>query len=894
MIRFRTLGGVDLRDADGREVRPVLAQPKRLALLAYLALAAPAGYCRRDTVLALFWPELDQERARGALRQAVHFLRRTLGAQVVQGHGGEDIGLSADALWCDARVFDAALSRGAPAEALELYHGDLLDGFFVSDASSEFDAWLEQERLRLRQRAIDAAWSLTDQHEAAAHGAEAARWARWAAARAPDDERTQRRLIALLDRLGDRTGALRAYEQLVQRTRTEFGAEPSAETRALVTAIRARDIVAASPTADLAPVEATRTGMESVAPDPRESSGAAPRDVVGPAPDPGVAAVPLPAGISPRLVRVPPRARRWLIAAAAVIVAGAATFAFQSPHGQRLAASPIAGAATGARATVRGSHARREVVTTSSAVAARFFEAGLRALYDQGDTRLARSLFRDALQDDTTFAMAAYYVAECDVTLHAPLQGAAMMATAMRLAGRVSERERLIIATGWATMTEDPHRVEIAESLATRYPEEPDGQLALASALNAMGDFLGAVPHLRRVIASDSLSSTSEPLGCASCVAFETLVTSYLLADSLPAAERTAREWSRRQPQSAAAWDALRGVLGQEGKVRDADEAEQQLVMIDPSTDVDLATAILAVHADDYAEADRLLSSRLRYGGAAAAGDALWWLVIVRRNQGRMADALALARRYEALRTPAPPGEIAGLAEAQVLFEQGHPVEAARLFDSLATLPPPTSPAAVGSLARHLSWVLTHAGTAWAAAGDTARLARHVDQVEGAARLSAYGRDWSLPHYLRGLLLRARGDTAQSLRELRRSIWARSDGYTRANFELARAELAAGHPRAAVSLLQAALRGPVEASNFYLTRTEVHELLARSFAAAGDADSAAAHYEMVVRSWSGGDEPFRRRAAQAEAERARLTHATAREPGGDGGTQRPHRRGTSR
>ena len=115
MIRFRTLGGVDLRDAEGRELRSVLAQPKRLALLAYLAIATPPGYHRRDTVLALFWPELDQERARGALRQAVHFLRRTLGAHMVQGHGGEDIGLASDMFWCDVRAFDDALAPDAPA-----------------------------------------------------------------------------------------------------------------------------------------------------------------------------------------------------------------------------------------------------------------------------------------------------------------------------------------------------------------------------------------------------------------------------------------------------------------------------------------------------------------------------------------------------------------------------------------------------------------------------------------------------------------------------------------------------------------------------------------------------------------------------------------------------------
>ena len=38
MIEFRTLGSLELKDSQGRELRTLLAQPKRLALLAYLAV----------------------------------------------------------------------------------------------------------------------------------------------------------------------------------------------------------------------------------------------------------------------------------------------------------------------------------------------------------------------------------------------------------------------------------------------------------------------------------------------------------------------------------------------------------------------------------------------------------------------------------------------------------------------------------------------------------------------------------------------------------------------------------------------------------------------------------------------------------------------------------------
>src|SRR6266705_1204831 len=69
MVEFRLLGTLSLTTADGREAGSLLSQPRRLALLAYLAAATPRGPHRRDTLLALFWPELDQEHARAALRR---------------------------------------------------------------------------------------------------------------------------------------------------------------------------------------------------------------------------------------------------------------------------------------------------------------------------------------------------------------------------------------------------------------------------------------------------------------------------------------------------------------------------------------------------------------------------------------------------------------------------------------------------------------------------------------------------------------------------------------------------------------------------------------------------------------------------------------------------------
>ena len=233
MIELVTLGVVDLRDRDGREVRAVLAQPKRLALLVYLAVAQPCGFHRRDTLLGLFWPELDQGRARAALRKAVLVLRRGLGAGALVGRGDEELGLGGGAVACDAVAFQQAVAERRFGAALDLYKGDLLQGFFIAGAP-EFERWLERERPRLRELAAGAVWALAEEAATAGRDEHVVRWARRALDFTPTDESALRRLIRMFYRMGDRAAALRAYNDFAARLLEECGVRPSAETRQLV------------------------------------------------------------------------------------------------------------------------------------------------------------------------------------------------------------------------------------------------------------------------------------------------------------------------------------------------------------------------------------------------------------------------------------------------------------------------------------------------------------------------------------------------------------------------------------------------------------------------------------------------------------------------------------
>jgi DNA-binding SARP family transcriptional activator len=499
-------------------------------------------------------------------------------------------------------------------------------------------------------------------------------------------------------------------------------------------------------------------------------------------------------------------------------------------------------------------------VTTRSLAAYRMYVAGLRALYRDEDPQGAVRLFEAALAEDSTFAMAAYYAGTINPILSGPTSH---LAQAVRLADHVSDRERLLIRGAWARETGDPADLAIAETLAIRYPTEPDGHYLLGTARMWRGDFLGGVVALRVVTAMDSLGFRGVTARCRGCEAMGNIVGAYEMADSLSAAERTAREFLALQPHSRGAWFGLAVTLEHSGRFEMALAAYDSVARLSSSASDDIRYHVsVDIRRGDFAEANALVGPKQRHPPSAVRWEALWWGSTILRHQGRLRDALALARAMRAMGGGSETS-LAGLRydsdliRAQVLFEMGHAREAASLFDSLAAffgdsrLP--------SRYARHLCWMLTHRATALAAAGDTAQLPHLADSLEILGLQSSYGRDRQLFHHLRGLLLIARNRPAEAEREFRQAVWSLTYGYTRTNFELARALMTLGRPREAIAVLQPAFRGPLDASNLYVTHTELHEMLARAFDAAGERDSAVTHYRWVVAAWRNADPEFRPR-----------------------------------
>jgi len=268
MQTLRVLGGICLSNADGSEAHTLLRQPKQLALLAYLALPRPGTWHRRDSLLGVFWPELDQSRARTSLRSALHALRRQLTEGTIRTRGDDEVSIDPALLSTDAGRMLDDLDAGRPSDALAGYTGELLPAFYVAGAEG-FEPWLTLERNHFKELAQKAAGLAADHLEGAGDLTGALDAVRRGADLNPNDEVAARRLIALLDRTGDRAQAFAVYERFRNHVRSEFGVQPSAETTTLIEAVRTRRAAPISPNASLSgddlPAAPVRDNADAVA-----------------------------------------------------------------------------------------------------------------------------------------------------------------------------------------------------------------------------------------------------------------------------------------------------------------------------------------------------------------------------------------------------------------------------------------------------------------------------------------------------------------------------------------------------------------------------------------------------------------------------------------------------
>lgn len=141
--QVRLLGGV----AAGDGVQQLDRFPSRAvaALLARLALAPERAHPREE-LIELLWPGVGLAVGRNRLRQVLSTLKGMLelpgvpGAAVLQADR-QSVRCLPGALACDARQFEQFVKAGRHAEALALYRGELMPGYY--------DEWIGEERQRL-------------------------------------------------------------------------------------------------------------------------------------------------------------------------------------------------------------------------------------------------------------------------------------------------------------------------------------------------------------------------------------------------------------------------------------------------------------------------------------------------------------------------------------------------------------------------------------------------------------------------------------------------------------------------------------------------------------------------------------------------------------------------
>ena len=244
-FRLSLLGRFELSGPDG----PVDLPNKKLAgLLAYLACTAPTPQ-HREKLATLLWGSHFDAQARQNLRQALFRLRRVLGQDGLLSDG-EEISLTPDDIACDATQLEVLVGQGTRAsltEAVELYKSRLLVDIDIPE--QVWSEWLDSERVRLEDLALDAMVKLGDLELQAGSSEQALAAANRAISINNLREDAHRLAIRALAAAGRRADALKRYEHLVALLKSELDVEPDANTQALVRSLRQANLTPSDPVA---------------------------------------------------------------------------------------------------------------------------------------------------------------------------------------------------------------------------------------------------------------------------------------------------------------------------------------------------------------------------------------------------------------------------------------------------------------------------------------------------------------------------------------------------------------------------------------------------------------------------------------------------------------------
>jgi predicted ATPase/DNA-binding SARP family transcriptional activator len=220
---------------------------KSQALLCYLAVTGRPHL--RPTLAGLLWGDLPEDSARNNLRKALTNLRQLVGVHLSISRQAAAFNRD-NSYWLDVERFEAQVGGVSTQadiarleEAVELYRGDFLEGFYVPQAPA-FEEWMLARQARLRELALQALHHLAAFYVGQGEVGlmKGIDYTTRLLALDPWREEAHRQLMLLLAQSGQRSAALAQYETCRQTLVEELGVEPGQDTTALYERIRCGDV----------------------------------------------------------------------------------------------------------------------------------------------------------------------------------------------------------------------------------------------------------------------------------------------------------------------------------------------------------------------------------------------------------------------------------------------------------------------------------------------------------------------------------------------------------------------------------------------------------------------------------------------------------------------------
>ena len=407
--------------------------------------------------------------------------------------------------------------------------------------------------------------------------------------------------------------------------------------------------------------------------------------------------------------------------------------------------------------------------------------------------------------------------------------------------------------------------VALARGLLRRYPRDPRPYSFLESILLSMGDFDGAEQIALSGLALDSMAMRAGKGPCSQCKGFAGVIILRWLRSDFEGAARWANRWIAEQPDAASAWSHLAWTLSYAQQTDSALKVARRMITLS-GNDLSLLDqyARMLIVSRRYAEADSMTARIESLYPTESKGQVADLRSLLARERGRPREALRTMEELKARWPDAAWGTDVIFADNRRMM--GDYAGAAQHLESITHTAPVADvllPRNLGG-ARAFCWHHALLADALGSTRDTVRLRGIADTLQMACQRSYYGRDWRLYHHALGLLAMRAGRYPDAESEFTQAIWANVEGWSRTTVELAKARMALGRPRDAVTALRHAYATRLDAMGRYVPISELDFWMGQAFAQAGETDSARVYLGHFERAW-GNAEPDARARLTAEA-----------------------------